>query len=108
MQWLLLLLLLSIQADSPIDLVADLLFTCCVPATRVTPVTVVSPPPPPQPPPQASLRREDIDHRNNEVFSSTLTHQQALRMGKPLDLRHRISRTQIIPIRLQMHMHMHI
>nr|CAD7434070.1 unnamed protein product [Timema monikensis] len=49
------------EAGGGLDVMADLLFTCCVPATRS--VAAVYHPPP--------TRREDIDHRNNEIIGST-------------------------------------
>ncbi|XP_067004098.1 serine protease 27 [Anabrus simplex] len=47
------------------DFVADLLFTCCVPAQQPThhPITLPVPVPVPAP-----IRREDIDHRRTEIL----------------------------------------
>jgi hypothetical protein len=46
-----------------LDLMADLLFTCCVPLKSSAPtVSQVLP-----------VRREDIDHRNNEILGASRT-----------------------------------
>ncbi|XP_063228918.1 serine protease 27-like [Bacillus rossius redtenbacheri] len=42
------------QAGGPLDAVADLLFTCCVPGRAIAPL-------------RSGVRREDIDHRHNEI-----------------------------------------
>ncbi|XP_049953288.1 serine proteinase stubble [Schistocerca serialis cubense] len=49
------------SSGGPLDVVADLLFTCCVPAHHSHP----------PPPPGLPSRREDIDHRNNQLLDVT-------------------------------------